>query len=238
MRVAICDADRQALEALRIMICKYSFVNQIQGFLSLEGIWEAMETGRTYDVIFLHMKCDSFRDAIDFAAELLLKSPNTQIIYVAEDCARFAQQIFLKPANICGYLVRPIEMEVLEKLLKKACCVNSQLEEKKLIVRQKGALHAIPLGIICYLESRGHQVVIHTTKEKILCYDRLERIKERLPEQFLQCHKSYLVNLDNVRRMERNRIILKTEEEVPISRSRYIQTKETYFEFSGKDENG
>ena len=234
MRVAICDAEREALEALRIMVSGSDLVNQIHGFLSLEEIWDAMEAGQHFDLVFLQIEWNRPQNGIDFAADLMKASPNTQIIYVAGENARFAQQIFLKPANICGYLVKPVERDLLDKLLEKAWHAAEEWEEKKLVVRQKGILHAIPLRKICYLESRGHQVLIHTTKDKILCYDRLENMKERLPEHFQQCHKSYLVNFDNVRIIERSRLILKTEEEIPISRARYAQAKAAYVRYAGK----
>jgi len=159
-------------------------------------------------------------------------SPRTQIIYMAEENDRLAQHIFLKPANICGYLIKPIEQELLDKLLEKAWQACEEWEEKKLVVQQKGVLHAIPLRQISYLESRGHQILIHTAKERVLCYDRLESMKERLPKQFQQCHKSYLVNFDNVRRIEKNQMVLKTGEEIPISRAKYAMVKDAYFRYA------
>jgi len=232
MRVAICEAERFMLETLQTMIAGNSLVNRVRGFLALDELRDEIEDGSCYDLIFLRMEWKQPLSGIDFAAELLKISPITQIVYVAEENNRLAQQIFLNPGNICGYLVKPIEKDLLDKLLEKAWHTQSEKDAKKLVVQQKGVVHAIPLREICYLESRGHQLMIHTFKERILCYDRLEAMKERLPEQFQQCHKSYVVNFDNVRRIERNRMILKTEEEVPISRAKYAQVRTAYSKYA------
>lgn len=234
MRVAICDDEKDAREALRTMVAQSSLVNQIHGFLSLDEMRDAIEEGAHFDLVFLKIKWNRPQDGIDFAAELVKASSNTQIIYVTGESDRAVQQIFLKPANICGYLVEPVEAELLMKLLMKAWQTAEEGEEQKLFVQQKGVLHAIPLRKICYLESQGHQIWIHTTQGKILCYDRLENMKERLPGYFQQCHKSYLVNFYHVRRLEKNRMILKTQEEVPISRARYAQAKAAYFRYAGE----
>ena len=236
MRVAICNAERLALEALRTMVAGSSLVNRVYGFLSLDDLWDGIETGIHFDLVFLQMEWKEQQDGIDFAANVMKVSPTTQIIYVAEENNRLAQQIFLKPANICGYLVKPVEMELLDKLLDKAWHIIEESDAEKLVVHQRGVVHAIPLRKICYLESRGHQIFIHTFKERVVCYDRLESMKEHVPSHFQQCHKSYLVNFDNVRRIEHNRIILKTEEEIPISRSKYAQVREAYSRYVGQEQ--
>ncbi len=234
MRIAICDDDRRVLESIRALVEPNDRVNQIHEFSSLEEIWSAIEEGKKFDLILMDIEWNLPRNGIDFAADLVQVSPNTQVIYVTGYSDRFAQRIFLKPGNICGYLIKPVEAQLLSQLIEKAWQTLQECEEEKLMVQQKGVIHAVPLRKIYYLESRGHQVMIHTAKEPILCYDRLENMKDRLPMYFLQCHKSYLVNLDNVRRIEKNRMILKNEAEVPISKARYAQAREAYFRYAGE----
>ena len=234
MRIAICDNEKKVLESIRALVESNERVNQIHEFLSLDEIWEAIEEGENFDLILMDIEWNLPKNGIDFAAELVQVSPNTQIIYVTGYGDKFAQQIFLKPGNICGYLVKPVQEDLLAQLIEKAWQTVQEWEEEKLTIQQRGVIHAVPIRKIYYLESRGHQVMIHTAREPILCYDRLESIKERLPAYFLQCHKSYLVNLDNVRRIEKNRMILTNKAEVPISKSRYSRAREAYFRYAGE----
>ena len=47
---------------------------------------------------------------------------------------------------------------------------------------------------ILYLESDGNYVAFHTLRGKYLERTSLSKASERLPEQFIQCHKSYVIN--------------------------------------------
>lgn len=57
---------------------------------------------------------------------------------------------------------------------------------------------------------------------------------EQLPEYFIQCHKSYIVNMNEISRLERNGICLEQDIVVPVSKSRYGETKKQYFRFMGQ----
>jgi DNA-binding LytR/AlgR family response regulator len=58
-------------------------------------------------------------------------------------------------------------------------------------------------------------------------------IMQSLPAWFVQCHKSYIVNLRQIQRFGTNDILLKNGNAVPVSRAKYKQTKEAHFNFVG-----
>ncbi len=234
MRVALCDDEYEAIESLRILLEHSSLVNQIRSFQSSERLRDTMEDGEYFDIVFMDIEWNDERNGIDFASALTDISPQTQIIYVTGHNDLFSQRIFLKPVNLCGYLVKPVDPSLLEAILKKAYHTIQVLEEQKLLIQQKGIVHAIPFREICYLDSQGHQLTVHTTQDSILCYERLEELKEHLPNQFFQCHKSYMVNMDVIRRIDKNRIILKTGEAIPISKAKYAETRTAYFHYMGE----
>ena len=49
-----------------------------------------------------------------------------------------------------------------------------------------------------------------------------------MPSYFLHCHKSYAVNMNYVRNMDKKRVILLSGKEIPISRARYNESRERY----------
>lgn len=105
--------------------------------------------------------------------------------------------------------------------------VNRRLE-----IKYKNESISLLYEDIIYLESMGHLVVIHVEGGDYYSYDRLEKMKESLPEQFVHCHKSYVVNMDYIRRIEKRKIILMNEKEIPISKARYGETKIKFMEYS------
>lgn len=234
MRLAVCDDEKAAAEMLSGRINSLSEYHQIRIFTSIQRFQEAIDDGEQFDVILMDIDWKQENDGIDYAEELERISPSAQIIYVTGYNERYSQKIFLKPSNLCGYLVKPVEADLLAKLLQKAGETIERLEQEKLLVQQKGIVHAVPLRNICYLESMRHQIVIHTVQEEIICYDQIENIKKRLSSAFLQCHKSFVVNMNYIRRIDKNRILLQTGEEIPISKARYADTRTAYFRYMGE----
>lgn len=111
---------------------------------------------------------------------------------------------------------------------KKETKQNSR-NENRIIVRRKGMIHSIDVTLLTYVESRGHQIIIHMIEgEDVVCYDKLENLKEKLPSYIVQCHKSYLVSFRYVSKIERNHMILKTGQELPISKARSAEAKREY----------
>ena len=234
MRVALCDDENAATEYLRGQLEQNANINHIRCFQSFSGLFDTLEDGEHFDIVFMDIDWHGEKSGIDFASVLAELSPQTQIIYVTGHSDRFVQRIFLKDATLCGYLVKPVDAALLDALVEKAARTIQSLEEQKLLIQQKGAVYAIPYGEICYLDSRGHQLTVHTVNGSILCYERLEEMKQRLPGRFFQCHKSFLVNMDAVRRIDKNRILLKTGEEIPISKAKYTDTRTAYFRYMGE----
>ena len=234
MRIAICDNESIAIDALQQKISRVSKINYIQGFTSIQQFWSVLEDGETFHIVFMDIDWEQSNDGIDFAARLYELRPNTQVIYVTGYNDRFLQQIFLQPANLCGYLVKPVDEELLCSLLQKAENTFAHQTEEKLLVQQKGIIHAVGFCEIVFLESVGHQVLIHTNDRLISCYERLEVIKSRLPNRFLQCHKSYLVNMDYIQHIEKSGILMNNGELIPVSKAQYANTRSSFFRYMGQ----
>ncbi|RMG18958.1 MAG: LytTR family transcriptional regulator, partial [Bacteroidetes bacterium] len=86
----------------------------------------------------------------------------------------------------------------------------------------KGKRHyQIALSDILFLHSDHVYVEIHTLHhQKILCRSPLKCLLAQLPaEQFVQTHRSYIVNLQHVSRLEKDALYVR-DTPIPISRSR------------------
>ena len=58
-----------------------------------------------------------------------------------------------------------------------------------------------------------------TKTEEYVFYAGLEDVQRQLGEEFLRCHKSFLVNLEKVVRFSKEQIVLEDGTNIPISRS-------------------
>ncbi len=94
----------------------------------------------------------------------------------------------------------------------------------KLFVRKKDLIFPLDVEDICWLEADGDYVNLHTSNEKYMTNGTLTEFSKRLDDnKFLQVHRSAIVNLDQIEKIEElDRSLLlymKNGEEVQASRS-------------------
>ncbi len=56
---------------------------------------------------------------------------------------------------------------------------------------------------LLYAETHSHHTILHTLERNIEVTDALSDIEKRLPDHFLRCHQSYVVNLSYITRIRR-----------------------------------
>lgn len=80
---------------------------------------------------------------------------------------------------------------------------------------------SIPYDQIYYFEAMEKKVYVCTGVDEFGFYDTLDGLMENLPEGFLRCHRSFIVNESKIVRvaLSKNTIYLEDEYEVPLSRS-------------------
>lgn len=233
MRIAICDDDRVFLERFRGQVEALALARQIDCYPVLTGFLRALERGAQYDAVLLDIDWKQDETGMDVAERLSEQSPRTRVIYVTGYNDRFSQHIFLRRSNLSGYLVKPVDSELLRANLEKVAAAQEE-QEPVLMLTVGGKPVSVPQREILYLESLGHTVNVHTRSEVLTVYERLDRLAPRLPEGFLRCHKSFLVNMRCIRRFLEQDVLLDTGAKVPMSRSRSAGAKADYFRYMGK----
>lgn len=226
----MCDDESLVLERMKASVEKVPEVQACDTFLEPEQLLGAVRSGCRYDIVIMDIEWNGKEAGIAAAEKLGRLDGEARIIYMTGYTRQYVQQIFLRPANLSGFLMKPVDEELLKENVRKVM-EEREASKRGLLVKSKSTVLSIPFDIILYLESAGHVVTIHTRNEQHSCYDRLEKLMGRLPETFLQCHKSYIVNMNEIRRIERNRIIMTNETEIPISKSRYGDTRSRYFRY-------
>lgn len=233
MQLAICDDDRLFLERFRAQVEALDLARKIDCYGVVEDFFSALEQGERYDAVLMDIDWKQDATGMDIAEKLSERAPRTKVIYVTGYSDRFSQRIFLQKSNLSGYLVKPVDGALLRANLEKVAAKEEQ--EPVLTITVGGRPVSIPSGEILYLESLGHTVCIHTCGENITVYERLDKLAPLLPDGFLRCHKSFLVNMRQIRRFQGQDVLLKSGTAVPVSRSRGAGAKAEYFRYMGKN---
>lgn len=230
MQIAICDDDRIFLEHFCAQVEGLGLTRRVDCFDEPGGLFSALKDGMRYDAVLMDLDWGREETGMDLAERLGVHAPQTKVIYVTGYSDRFSQRIFLQEANLSGYLVKPVDEALLRANLEKAA---NRPFTPTLTVSVNGKSVALPCSELVYLESRGHAVIIHTREEAVTVYEKLDKLALRLPEGFLRCHKSFLVNMRCIRRFQAQDALLDTGAFVPVSRSRCAEARAAYFRYMG-----
>jgi DNA-binding LytR/AlgR family response regulator len=130
--------------------------------------------------------------------------------------------------GIVDYLLKPIRFErflkAINKILRQPKEKDTKVSEialpteSYLLVKTDGAMQKIDIASILYVEGYGNFVKIYTQDKYTLVAETMSDIQTRLPA-FLRIHKSYLLNIQALWRIEGNRIFLNNQKELPLGNS-------------------
>lgn len=141
--------------------------------------------------------------------------------------------------DAADYLLKPITFSNLLKAANKVknlieLSTNNQKESFKttanhLFVKSEYKLIRIELDDIKYIESQHEYIKIHTVNSiPVMTQLSLKSIEEQLPsDRFIRIHRSYIVNLEKITIIERNRIVFDGKIYIPVS----DQYKEKFQEY-------
>lgn len=87
----------------------------------------------------------------------------------------------------------------------------------------------VALSEICFIKGYGEYLQIYTVGKQnpLVTLSSFASIKESLSQDFIQVHRSYIVNVSHIERIERNMIVMDNEISIPVSDS-YRTSFQTY----------
>lgn len=233
LRLAVCDDSVLFLREMQEILETDERVESVDVYENPENLMEDIDKGKTdFDAIFMDIELEKEENGIEYVKEIFRKAPEIPLIYVTGYHDRYAQQIFLNDANLAGYLMKPLDKEILGQYLDKIC--QMRIPKHMLSFSVKGKMHMIGADSVWYLESDNHRVLIHTEEQMYSVYDKLSNFQKQLPASFIQCHKSFLVNMDRIKHIEGNEICFPDGRRVPISKIHREKVKKSYFLHLGK----
>ena len=233
MRIAICDDRQDVLAHADSLISSLEPHCETSQFSDILSLFQEMKGGAEFDAVFMDIEWEGEQKGIDFAEQIYSLSPKTQIIFITGYPERYSQQIFLQSTNLKGFIAKPPDPDIMRKHLERIKHELTAQERGKLVLKYNGIVSAVDPDDIVYIESRAHTATIHSMDGEYLCYEKLNTLAKRLPGQFILTHKSYLANMDKIRRIERESVILEKQMEIPVSKSRQTEVRESYFRYIG-----
>lgn len=117
-----------------------------------------------------------------------------------------------RDVNCYGYLIKPFSEGEFGEAFRKAIGLSSSLSHTSKTIRidQKQFIFEYDISDIVYLESFGKKVVIHTynprlgaKQDTISGYSLMKLLEMVGDDDFIQCHKSYIVNRKHIEQINK-----------------------------------
>lgn len=213
------DDEPLALRQIESYIEKTPFLEAV-GYC--QSPFEAIEllAKTDVDLLFVDINMPDV-NGLDFVRSLERK-PQVIFItayseYALEGFQVAALDYILKPISYSDFLKSATKAKNWFELNRK----EPDLIETKndfLFVKSEYKLIRISLAEINYIESANEYIQIHLiNKEVVTTLIRLKVMEDQLPkERFMRVHRSFIVNLDQVKVIERNRIVFERNVYIPI----------------------
>lgn len=238
MKIVICDDNIEDLIKIEKLINQY-----IKLYPNLEILTEKYSDPRKLynricekdlaDIYLLDMIM-SEKTGIDLGRQLLKSSSDSIIIYITSS-TDFALDAYSLHAE--RYLLKPLRETDLFEALDYALSSREIKKGPVFLIKTREGLVSAPHSKIEYVENVSRTLEIHLTDKEIIksifirkSFD--EEIEELLwDKNFLQVHKSFVINLKYVKKLLPNSVVMESGITIPVSKKRTAEVKKEYLLF-------
>lgn len=205
----VIDDELPAIDQMVEYISRVPFLNLLKTFDNAIEPINYLKTNHV-DLIFLDIEMEGFT-----GLQLLKSLQHKPKIIFTTAYDQYAIEAF--DLNVSDYLLKPISFERFIKSLDKIFDSFADKERKHegepvykrdyFFVKTEFRMQRVDFKEILYIEGMSEYLRIVTTKEKIMTLQSFKNIEEILPKDiFVRVHKSYIVALNKIDSVERNRI--------------------------------
>lgn len=246
-KVAIVDDDAVQAAALAELVgrCVVPAHLEASMFESL-GAFEASLENEVPDIVFMDIVFPSeavqgdeesasagFTAArenlagIDAVSQLLEEHEGVQVIYVTgyiDLCTRVYRTRHI------SFLPKPVNEADLEEALCRAVDNLNERVVRPFALKVGGRIMSVDPADVEYIESDRRKVRVFLHDRVIEAYESLSSITHKLPGTFVQCHKSFVVNMDCIAEMRSDAVDMRSGATLPVSQKRRRESREAFAE--------
>lgn len=164
------------------------------------------------EVVFLDIGIKG-QNGVECARILTDMDPKVKIIFATAHAEYMPEAFELYAFD---YLVKPFSVDRVNRTLNRIASIAAErsfeMEEKvvksgyrrdKLLVKGKESMSFVDIPEIVLIQRENHATVIYTDKDSYVTSVSMAELEKKLdPEQFLRSHKSYIINLSKIRKIE------------------------------------
>ena len=221
-RVLAIDDEPLALRQLVSYIQKVPFlelVGQCQSALEARKLLD----DEPVDAIFCDINMPDL-NGMDFVKQLvappLIVFTTAYSEYAVEGYKVDAVDYLLKPFGLQDFMRAANKVKSRLEALQPAPTPTAETgaAEDAIFVKTDYRVVKISVGDIRYIEGMSEYLKLHLESQPkpVITLLAMKKLEERLPQNFMRIHRSYIVNLDKIQEVNKNRVILDSDTYLPI----------------------
>ena len=169
-----------------------------------------------FDIILMDVEM-KFMDGMSAAEEIRKMDSEVVIIFIT-NMAQYAIRGYAVDA--LDYVLKPVSYFAFSQRLNRAIERMKKREAKVIMVNIKGGMVRINIANIYYIESQGHNIILHTILGEYESVGTMKEYEEKLQKlNFCRGNKGYLINLQHVDGIQDGCAMIRGEQ-LLLSRSR------------------
>ena len=228
-RIVVIEDQSAELEKLSSALLLWkqqsTIAYSMEAFSSGELYLEQENTEDFPDLFFLDIQLPGM-DGLAVARHLREVGYRGYIIFLTA----FREYVF-EGYNVHAFqfLLKPVNPDAL------CTCMNEiikELSEASYIFQDKQNTIQIPYREILTFSSRLHYVDILTADNLFCQYTTLGKIMDDLPDYFIRCHRSHIINMQHIYKISRSSIYLSNNTNIAIGRSYLDMTRNAFLKYS------
>ncbi len=238
MQLVICDDDTKDLLELEKLLLRYSTCFpevpfEIEKYADASLLLHNIQKEKIADIYILDIFMSKV-SGIDLGNEIRKRSSKSILIYVTASDG-FALDAY--NIHAIRYLLKPVEEKKLFEALDYTFSLLDVRKTSVYLVKTREGLESIPYSRIEYIENSSRKLEIHLTDgRKITSIYIRKSFEEETRElinarNFMCVHKSFLVNLNYVRRLNQSDVVMDSGIRIPVSKKSFLDVKKKYLLF-------
>ena len=238
MKIVVCDDNMEDLAEIEGLLANYKKANaniklETEQYSDAEKLYRNIQKEKMADIYILDMIM-SKKTGIDIGSQIRSTGQDSVIIYItsSDDFAFEAYGV-----RAVRYLLKPVSREQFFEALDYALSLTRVENDRIYPVKTKDGIVAVPYSKIEYIENYSRVLNIclvngETIQSIFIRKSFDEEIKEIVEDKsFIQVHKSFLINMNYVKKLSQGNVILQSGKTIPVSKTRVADVKKGYLLF-------
>lgn len=201
LNFVVCDDNVALLNRLVKMLESIFTKNNFEASIGLQT--ENIDTvlnyidSHTVDVLILDINLKSNKNGLDVAERLRKTNKNSYLIFTT---GHLEYAMIAYKYKTFDFLAKPITLERLEDTIIRL--FEDMNGQPRKYIRIDGRNTIVDEAEIQYIKRDGMKLVFHTSSRDYDTYSSFNKFQDKLPENYVRCHKSFIANLEQIRNIE------------------------------------